>query len=100
MSRICELTGKGVLVGNNVSHANNKTKRRFLPNLVNVSLMSDATGQSYRLRVSAAALRTVEHRGGLDNFLMKSRNEILSQRARLIKRQVQKALDKENLPAA
>ncbi len=99
MSRICELTGKGVLVGNNVSHANNRTKRRFLPNLVNVSLISDATGQSYRLRVSAAALRTVEHRGGLDNFLMKSKNETLSQRVRLIKRQVQKALDKENLPA-
>ncbi|MCP1199997.1 50S ribosomal protein L28 [Notoacmeibacter sp. MSK16QG-6] len=100
MSRICELTSKGVMVGNNVSHANNKTKRRFLPNLVNVSLISDATGQSYRLRVSAAALRTVEHRGGLDNFLMKSKNETLSQRARLIKRQVQKALEKENLPAA
>lgn len=100
MSRVCELTNKGVMVGNNVSHANNRTKRRFLPNLVAVSLISDATGQSYRLRVCTSALRTVEHRGGLDNFLMKSKNETLSQRARLIKRQIKKALEKEAAPAA
>jgi len=74
---MCELTGKAVLVGNNVSHANNKTKRRFLPNLCQVTLISDALGQRYRLRVSAAALRTVEHRGGLDAFLIKaSENEL------------------------
>ena len=69
MSRSCELTGKAVLTGNNVSHANNKSRRRFLPNLCNVTLISDALGQSFRLRVSAAAPRTVEHRGGLDAFL-------------------------------
>ncbi len=90
MSRACELTGKAVLTGNNVSHANNKTRRRFLPNLVNVTLMSDALGQSVRLRISANALRTVEHRGGLDAFLAKADENELSQRARLLKRQVAK----------
>ncbi|WP_181701763.1 50S ribosomal protein L28 [Chthonobacter albigriseus] len=88
MARRCELTGKGVLYGNNVSHANNKTKRRFLPNLLNVTLLSDALGQSVRLRVSANALRSVEHRGGLDAFLKKAHDEELSPRARLIKKQV------------
>src|SRR5690606_2912473 len=83
MSRSCELTGKAVLTGNNVSHANNKTKRRFLPNLVNVTLMSEALGQNVRLRISANALRSVEHRGGLDAFLMKADPAELSQRARL-----------------
>ena len=72
MARRCELTGKGVLVGNNVSHANNRTKRRYLPNLVNVTLISDALGEGVRLRVSANALRSVEHRGGLDAFLAKA----------------------------
>ena len=72
MSRSCELTGKGVQSGNNVSHANNRTKRKFLPNLCDVTLISDALGQRYRLRVSAAALRSVEHRGGLDAFLLKA----------------------------
>ena len=90
MSRACELTGKAVLTGNNVSHANNKTKRRFLPNLVNVTLMSETMGQSYRLRISAHALRSVEHRGGLDAFLMKADANELSQRARLLKRQIAK----------
>lgn len=88
MSRVCELTGKGVQYGNNVSHANNKTKRRFLPNLVNVTLASETLAQSFKLRVSANALRTVEHRGGLDAFLAKAPEAELSQRARLIKRQV------------
>jgi large subunit ribosomal protein L28 len=92
MSRTCELTGKAVLTGNNVSHANNKTKRRFLPNLVNVTLMSDALGQNVRLRISANALRSVEHRGGLDAFLLKADAEELSQRARLLKKQVGKKL--------
>ena len=72
MSRECELTGKGVLTGNHVSHANNKTKRRFLPNLVNVTLISEALNQNVRLRISANALRSVEHRGGLDAFLAKA----------------------------
>ena len=90
MSRACELTGKAVLTGNNVSHANNKTRRRYLPNLVNVTLMSEALGQSVRLRISANALRTVEHRGGLDAFLAKADENELSQRARLLKRQVAK----------
>jgi len=88
MSRTCELTGKSVLTGNNVSHANNKTRRRFLPNLVHVTLMSEAMGQSYRMRVSAAALRTVEHRGGLDSFLAKAGVNELPQRARLLKKQI------------
>lgn len=90
MSRMCELTGKAVLTGNNVSHANNKTKRKFLPNLCQVTLISDLLGQRYRLRVSAAALRTVEHRGGLDAFLLKSDETTLSQRARLLRRQIVK----------
>ncbi|EUB97557.1 50S ribosomal protein L28 [Rhizobium sp. CF080] len=90
MSRVCELTGKGVLTGNNVSHANNKTRRRFLPNLCQVTLISDALGQRYRLRVSAHALRSVEHRGGLDAFLLKADETELSMRARLLRRQIVK----------
>ena len=92
MSRACELTGKAVLTGNNVSHANNKTRRRFLPNLVQVTLMSEAMGQSYRLRISANALRTVEHRGGLDAFLAKAASNDLSQRARVLKKQIAKKI--------
>jgi large subunit ribosomal protein L28 len=90
MSRVCELTGKGVQTGNNVSHANNRTKRRFLPNLCQVTLISDALGQRFRLRVSAAALRSVEHRGGLDAFLLKASENDLSMRARLLRRQISK----------
>ena len=90
MSRVCELTGKGVQTGNNVSHANNRTKRRFLPNLCQVTLISDSLGQRFRLRVSAAALRSVEHRGGLDAFLLKSDENDLSMRARLLRRQIAK----------
>jgi large subunit ribosomal protein L28 len=92
MARRCELTAKGVQTGNNVSHANNKTKRRYLPNLVHVTLMSEALGQSVRLRISANALRSVEHRGGLDAFLVKAKDIELSPRAQLIKRQVVKSL--------
>ena len=73
MSRVCELSGKGPMTGNNVSHANNKTRRRFLPNLNDVTLISDVLGQSFRLRISAAALRSVDHRGGLDAYLAKAR---------------------------
>jgi large subunit ribosomal protein L28 len=90
MSRRCELTGKAVLVGNKVSHSNHKTKRRFLPNLCNVTLISDALGRPVRLRVSAHALRSVEHRGGLDAFLAKADEAELSQRARLLKKQIAK----------
>ena len=88
MSRRCELTGKGVLTGNNVSHANNKSRRRFLPNLKEVSLLSDALERSVRLRISTNALRTVEHRGGLDAFLAKASEDELSPRARLLRKQV------------
>lgn len=90
MSRNCELTGKGVMSGNNVSHANNKTRRKFNPNLCNVTLISDALGQRFRMRISAAALRSVEHRGGLDAFLLKANDGELSMRARLLKRQIVK----------
>ena len=91
MSRSCELTGKAVLTGNNVSHANNKTRRRFLPNLCDVTLQSEALGQNVRLRISAHALRSVEHRGGLDAYLLKARDEELSVRCRRLKRDIEKA---------
>ncbi|MFW2828834.1 50S ribosomal protein L28 [Sphingomonas sp. ID0503] len=90
MARICELTGKGRQVGHNVSHANNKTKRTFLPNLQNVTLMSDSLGKSVRLRVSTHGLRSVEHNGGLDNWLLKTSESDLSLRARRLKREVAK----------
>jgi large subunit ribosomal protein L28 len=90
MSWRCELTGKRRLIGNRVSHSNRKTKRRFLPNLLNVTLMSDSLGRSVRLRICANALKTVDHRGGLDAFLMKAKNEELSERALELKRQVAK----------
>ena len=92
MSRRCELTGKAVLTGHRVSHSNHKTKRRFLPNLVSVTLQSDTLGRSVRLRVSANALRTVEHRGGLDAFLAKAGTEDLSQTVRDLKREIEKKL--------
>ena len=98
MSRECELTGKAVLTGNNVSHANNKTKRRFLPNLVKVTLISETLNRNVKLRISANALRSVEHRGGLDAFLLKADAGELSQRARLLKKQVAKKLEEQ--PAA
>jgi large subunit ribosomal protein L28 len=88
MARRCELTGKAVQVGNRVSHANNKSKHRFLPNLKAVSLLSDALGKTVKLRVSTAALRSVEHRGGLDAFLVKAKDEELSKRAQLIRKDV------------
>jgi large subunit ribosomal protein L28 len=90
MSRICELTGKGRLVGHNVSHANNKTKRTFLPNLQNVTLISDTLGEGVKLRVSMSALRSVEHVGGLDNWLAKTSDEKLSLKARRLKRDIAK----------
>ena len=99
MARRCELTGKAVQSGNNVSHANNKTRRRFLPNLCDVTLLSDALGREFKLRISAHALRTVEHRGGLDAFLTKAADTDLSLRAKRIKRDVAKKATAE-VPAA
>ncbi len=90
MSRRCDLTGKGAQVGHKVSHSNRKTKRRFLPNLLNVTLISDALGRSVRLRVSAHAFKTVDHRGGLDAFLLKAKDDGLSPKAIELKRQIQK----------
>lgn len=90
MARVCELTGKAVLTGNNVSHANNRSRRRFLPNLVNVHLLSDTLGQSIGLRICARALKSVEHRGGLDAFLAEARPEELSLKAKRLKRLIAK----------
>jgi large subunit ribosomal protein L28 len=100
MSRVCELTAKGRQVGNNVSHANNKTKRTFLPNLQNVTLISDALGRSVKLRVSMNGLRSVEHVGGLDNWLLKTRAEKLSIRAARLKREIAKKVAQTAVPAA
>lgn len=93
MSRRCELTGKGALVGHKVSHSNRKTKRRFLPNLVNVTLISDALNRSVKLRISANGLRSVEHRGGLDAFLLKAGEAGLSSTALDLKREITKKLN-------
>jgi large subunit ribosomal protein L28 len=90
MSRRCELTGKGAQVGHKVSHSNRKTKRRFLPNLLNVTVMSDSLGRSLKLRVSANALKTIDHRGGLDAFLLKAKDAELSPRVLELKRQIKK----------
>lgn len=92
MSRRCELTGKGPMTGNNVSHAKNRTRRRFLPNLQDVSLMSDVLGRSFKLRISNAALRTVDHRGGLDAFMAKAKDAELSIDALKIKKDINKAM--------
>ena len=91
MTRRCALTGKGVQTGNNVSHAHNKTRRRYLPNLQQVSLMSDALGKSVRLRVSTAAIRTVEHKGGLDAFLLDARDGDLNLEMRRLKKRIKSA---------
>ena len=91
MSRVCELTGKGPMTGNNVSHANNKTRRRSLPNLNETTLQSEALGRSFKLRISAHALRSVDHRGGLDQFLAKAKDSELSANALKIKKAIQKS---------
>ena len=91
MSRRCELTGKAVLTGNNVSHAKNRTRRRFLPNLNDVTLASETLGRSFKFRISAAALRTVDHRGGLDAFMAKSKDAELSPAALKVKKDIAKA---------
>ncbi len=91
MTRQCELTGKLPLFGQKRSHAENKSKRKFLPNLCNVTLISDTLGRSFRLRISAHALKSVEHRGGLDAYLLKARDEELSDRCLKLKREIKKA---------
>jgi large subunit ribosomal protein L28 len=95
MSRRCELTGKAVMTGNNVSHANNKTKRVYRPNLQHVSLASDTLGQHVHLRISMHALRTVDKLGGLDAFLLKARDTALSERALRLKRQITRKQQKQ-----
>ncbi|HMS96905.1 MAG TPA: 50S ribosomal protein L28 [Tabrizicola sp.] len=91
MSRVCELTGKGPMSGNTISHAHNKTRRRFLPNLNEVTMISDVLGQSFKFRVTAAALRSVDHRGGLDAYLAKAKDEELSAAALKVKKDIAKA---------
>ena len=93
MARRCQITGKGVMVGHNVSHANNKTKRRFLPNLQETSLMSDVLGQWVRLRVSTAGIRTIEHNGGLDAYLLNTPVTRLTPEARRLRRRLQRAAE-------
>jgi large subunit ribosomal protein L28 len=100
MTRRCELTGKLPLSGQLRSHAENKSKRKFRPNLLNVTLMSEVLDRSFKLRVSAHALKSVEHRGGLDGFLLKARNEELSEQCLKIKRDVQKAKAERQAAAA
>lgn len=95
MARRCELTDKGVLVGNNVSHANNKTRRRFLPNQQHQSLLSDALGGPVRMRVCVTTLRSIEHNGGLDAFLLGSSNSKLSADGLRLKRRIKKAMQKK-----
>jgi large subunit ribosomal protein L28 len=99
MARCCELTGTGVMTGNNVSHANNRTRRRFLPNLCKVTLSSEALGRSYKFRITAAALRSVDHNGGLDGFLVKAKDDKLSANALKIKKELKKKLA-ENVEAS
>ena len=90
MSRVCELTGTGPMVGHNVSHSNIKTKRRFMPNLVNVTMHSEALNQSFSMRVAAKALRTVDKLGGLDAYLAKAKDDVLSIKALKIKKNIAK----------
>ena len=91
MSKICEISGKKPMSGNNVSHANNRTRRRFLPNLNDVTLQSETLGRGFKMRITAAALRSVDHRGGLDAFLLKAKDSELSDNARKIKKEVMKS---------
>ncbi len=99
MSRRCQITGKGVLSGNNVSHANNKSRRRFLPNMQQSSMLSDILGSSIRMRMSTNGIRTVEHNGGIDAFLMSTPNRKLPVEAQVIKRRLLRA-QKKQAPAA
>jgi len=99
MSRRCQLTGKSVLTGNNVSHANNKTRRRFLPNLQDTSLLSDALGASVRMRLSTRGIRTVEHNGGIDAFLLATPDAKLTVDALALKRRIERARAKKEAAA-
>jgi large subunit ribosomal protein L28 len=99
MSRRCQITGKGVLTGNNVSHANNKSRRRFLPNLQETSLLSDVLGSSVRMRMTTNGIRTVEHNGGLDAFLLSTPNRKLPVEAQVIKRRILRAQEKKAVSA-
>ncbi len=99
MSRRCQMTGKGVLTGNNVSHANNKTRRRYLPNLQETSLNSEVLGTQVRVRVSTRALRTIEHNGGLDAFLLGTPNRDLPEEAQVLKRRIVRASAKRQAAA-
>jgi large subunit ribosomal protein L28 len=100
MARRCSITGKGVLVGNHVSHANNKTKRRFVPNLQTTSLLSDTLGLAVRLRLSTHAIRTVEKNGGIDAFLIDTPNRKLPAEARRLKRRIEAAKARKEAAAA
>ncbi len=100
MARRCEITGKGVLSGNNVSHANNRTRRRFLPNLQETSVLSDALGQMVRLKVSTNGLKTIEHNGGIDAFLLSVTPAKLTPEARRLRKRIEKAMAKQQANAA
>ncbi len=100
MSRRCHVTGKGVLTGNNVSHANNKSRRRFLPNLQEATLLSDILGAPVRMRLSAKGIRTVEHNGGLDSFLLGTPNRKLTPEALVIKRRILRVQERKTVQSA
>jgi large subunit ribosomal protein L28 len=100
MSRRCQITGKGVLTGNNVSHANNRTRRRFLPNLQETSLLSDILGSSVRMRLSTRAIRTIEHNGGIDAYLLSTPDTKLTVDAKALKRRLLRARTKREAKAA
>jgi large subunit ribosomal protein L28 len=100
MARRCAITGKGVQAGNNVSHANNKTRRRFLPNLQESSFFSDVLGTSIQIRLSTSGIRTIEHNGGLDAFLLGTPNRNLPEEAQVLKRRIQRAQAKKAASAA
>ncbi|CAA7624934.1 50S ribosomal protein L28 [Magnetospirillum sp. SS-4] len=99
MARRCAITGKGVLTGNNVSHANNKSRRRFLPNLQDTSLLSDALGHAVRLRISVNGLKTIDHNGGIDSFLLSTADSKLSAEARRLKKSIQRAIASKQVAA-
>ena len=99
MARVCSVTGKGTQFGNNVSHANNKSRRRFQPNLQETSVLSDALGQLVRLRLSTNAIRTIEHKGGLDAFLLDAKDAVLSLDARRLKRRIAKKIEAQQAAA-
>lgn len=100
MARRCAITEKGVQSGNTVSHSNRKAKRRFLPNMTQVTLRSDALGQNVRMRITASTLRSIDHNGGLDNFLMTTHSKSLSEEARNLKRKIIRARETEKTAAA